>query len=119
MIDYKKAIGINEDGIITIINVNMNHIYKNYELYAPLTAKKYPLSVAVKENVIYSNAKPNERANILFKDNQYFGKIYIFLDDIDDIDDDDIEEEDLKELKEKYKWTFEDLVNDVYNNTLV
>jgi len=109
MIDYKKAIEINEDGVITINKVNMNHIYKNYELYAPLTAKKYPLSVAVKENVIYSNAKPNNRANILFNDNQYFGKVYLFLDDIDDDDIDDVDDID----EECYKWTFEDLMDDV------
>lgn len=116
-----KAIKIKTNGFIKIKSINTEKLYNKYEIYAPLTDKKYPLSVAVKENSLFSNEQPNHTANNLFKRNDFYGDIYIILENPEDYDSEDSQDNDEKEEYEinKTVWTFENLLLDIHKNTLV
>lgn len=115
-----RAIFISAEGLILSLNVNVKDLYEKdeFEFYAPLTTSKYPLCLACKAYSCFDDRhRPNKKANELFKkENEYFGDIYIFLEDPEYSTDDDYEEDEIP--KNPYH-TFENLLTDVYNNNLV
>ena len=116
-----KCISISTKGIIKITDINEDYLYNKYELGAPTTDKRYPLSVAVRcFDEIRKNKDDiyNIRANQIFKRNDFYGKIYIILDEFDDYSDDDSDSDENDNLNKSY-WTFENLLNDIYNDKLV
>lgn len=117
-----KVIKINKDGLIKVKEIDPENLYNQYDFYAPLTYKKYPLSVAVKENSLYNNEQPNHTANNLFKRNDFYGDIYIILENPDEYDSDaEASENEASAENETNKadLTFENLLLDIYNNNLV
>jgi len=112
-----KCITISTKGIIKITEINEDYLYNKYELGAPTTDKRYPISVAVR---CFDEVRKNKddvyniRANQIFKRNDFYGKIYITLDEFEDYSDDS----DSENINKSF-WTFENLLNDIYNDKLV
>lgn len=106
-----KAILITTNDNINIVDVNIKQLSEKYDFYAPYNTLKYPLCLGAKPfNEFEENEdiKQNKKANEIFKkDNEYFGNIYLFLD------------ENEEEQEKNPNHTIENLFNDILNNNLV